>query len=161
MKTRRHEKHKGREVQRKVARYQNSSSPLCLCGFPALRFIGWLLLLGCSDGKTSVTGSVTLDSQPVASGVVTFVKQDGELIREGAVIKDGRFEVQVPPGKYRLELSGQKVVGKRKQKGFDGKDEDVELTEELFPARYNANSALTEEIKAGHNPIKLDLKGGN
>jgi hypothetical protein len=118
------------------------------------------LCVGCSDGKTSVTGTVTLDSEPVASGVITFIKQDGDLIREGAIIKDGRFEAHAPPGKYRLELSGQKVVGKRKQKGFDGKDEEVEISEELFPPRYNTNSELTEEIKAGHNSLKLDLKSG-
>jgi hypothetical protein len=122
--------------------------------------VSCVFLLGCSGGKTSVTGTVTLDSQPVTSGMITFIRQDGELVREGAVIKDGRFEAQVPSGKYRIELNGQKVVSKRKQKGFDGKDEEVDVTEELFPAHYNTNSKLTEEIKAGHNTINLDLKGG-
>ena len=116
------------------------------------------MLLGCSDGKSSVTGSVTLDGRPVASGSVTFVKQDGELAREGAVIHGGTFHAAVPPGKYKLELNAQKVVGKRKQKAFDGSDEEVEITEELFPPRYNTNSELLQEIKPGANVIKLDLK---
>jgi hypothetical protein len=134
--------------------------PLCASAVwrgPVAGLLALLMLAGCVDGKTSITGTVTLDGQPVASGVVTLIKQNSELVREGAVIKDGRFEAHVPPGKYRVELSGQKVVGKRKQKGFDGKDEEVELSEELFPARYNANSELTQEIKAGHNTVKLDL----
>jgi hypothetical protein len=64
----------------------------------------------------------------------------------------------LPTGKYKLELNGQKVVGKRKQKAFDGSDEEVDLTEELFPPRYNSQSELIEDIKAGANTIKLDLK---
>jgi hypothetical protein len=50
------------------------------------------------------------------------------------------------------------VVGKRKQKGFDGKDEEVELTEELFPELYNTKSILIEEIQPGKFKLNLDLK---
>jgi hypothetical protein len=120
--------------------------------------LGLATLLGCSDGKSSVTGAVTIDGQPVASGSVTFVKQSGELAREGAVIQGGSFHATVPPGTYKLELNGQKVVGKRKQKAFDGTDEEVEITEEAFPPRYNTKSELLQEIKPGANAIKLDLK---
>jgi hypothetical protein len=112
---------------------------------------------GCSGGKSSVSGSVTLDGKPVASGAITFVKQDGELVREGAIIKDGAFQALVPPGTYRLELNGQKVTGKRIQKGLDGKDEEVPLTAELFPEQYNVKSELTQEIKPGSNIVNLDL----
>ena len=72
---------------------------------------------------------------------------------------DGSFSIpNVPPGKYKLELNGQKVISKRKQKAFDGTDEEVEITEELFPERYNSKTELTEEIKPGANTIKLELK---
>jgi hypothetical protein len=124
----------------------------------ALVVAALLTILGCGDGKSSLSGTVTMDGQPVASGAITFVKTDGELVREGAVIQDGNFRASVPPGTYKLELSGQKVVGKRKQKGFDGKDEEVELTEELFPEQYNTKSELTEVIKPGERTMKLDLK---
>jgi hypothetical protein len=122
--------------------------------------IGLPILLGCSNGKASVTGSVTIDGQPVTSGSVTFVKQGGELAREGAVIQGGSFHATVPPGTYKLELNGQKVIGKRKQKAFDGTDEEVEITEEAFPPRYNTKSELLQEIKSGATAIKLDLKSG-
>ena len=84
-------------------------------------------LAGCGDGSGVVKGTVTLDGQPVSNGGITFVKTEGGLIREGAVIKDGSFEARMPPGKYRIELTGQKVVGKRKQKGFSGEDEEIVL----------------------------------
>jgi hypothetical protein len=119
-----------------------------------------LSVVGCGDGKSSVSGTVTMDGVAVKSGAITFIRTEGELVREGAVIQGGNFQVSVPPGTYRLELQGQKVVGKRRQKGFDGKDEEVELTEELFPERFNAKSELKEVIKPGKSTLKLDLKSG-
>src|SRR5207248_667732 len=86
------------------------------------------ILSGCGESQGNVTGTVTMDGQPVSSGSITFVKAEGGQIREGAVIKDGGFQAKLPPGKYKIELSGQKVVGKRTQKGFDGKDEVIEVT---------------------------------
>ena len=67
-------------------------------------FRAWLLLplisglVGCSEGKSMVTGTVTMDGEPVASGAITFTKTEGELVREGAVIQDGNFRASVPPG---------------------------------------------------------------
>lgn len=116
------------------------------------------LVFGCGDEKSSVSGTITFDGQPVASGMIAFVKSEGELVREGAIIKDGTFLAHIPPGNYKIELNAQKIVGKRKQKGFDGKDEEVELTEELFPERYNRKTELTTTVARGTNTLKLDLK---
>ncbi len=113
-----------------------------------------------NGGKGAVSGTVTFDGQPVSSGSITFVKQGGELIREGAVIQIGAFQASLPPGKYKVELNAQKVVGKRTQVGMDGKNEEVETTAELFPERYNTKSELMEEIKRGSQTIKLELKSG-
>ena len=118
--------------------------------------VAFSTLVGCSD-STTVSGTVTMGGQPVKSGAITFVKTDGDLVRAGAIISDGAFQAKLAPGKYRLELTGQKVVGKRKQKGFDGKDEEIEVTEELFPERYNAKTELSQEIKPGTNKIDLKL----
>jgi hypothetical protein len=115
------------------------------------------LLVGCAKGPSTVTGTVTLDGQPVTSGAITF-KDEGGLPVQGAVITGGSFQAQVPPGRYRLELTGAKVTGTRTQKGFDGKDETIETTEELFPEKFNAKSELSQEIKPGPNPLKLDLR---
>lgn len=126
-----------------------------------VRLIGLLLcvvLPGCGDGKTPATGTVTFDGQLVANGSVTFIGTDAAAAREGAVINDGKFTTTLPPGKYKVELNAQKVVGKRKQKGFSGEIEELEITEELFPERYNSKSDLYEEIKPGQKEIKLDLK---
>lgn len=130
------------------------------------RFTSSVLLLtliatasGCGDGKGAVVkGTVMLDGKAVPNGSVTFVKSEGGLVREGATITDGAFTANLPPGKYKVELNGQKLVGKRKQKGFDGKMEEIDLTEEMFPENYNSKSELSEVISAGNNTIKFDLK---
>ena len=61
------------------------------------------------------------------------MKTDGGTVREGAVVTNGTFQTSMPPGRYKVEVGGQKSAGKRKQKGFDGKDEEIELHEELIP----------------------------
>jgi hypothetical protein len=118
----------------------------------------FLCCAGCGDGKSSVTGSVTFDGQPVKNGTITFVKADGELVREGGVIQDGEFQATLPPGKYKIELNAQRLIRKQKQKGFDGKDEEVDITDELFPPRFNIGTELSEVIKPGSNALKFDLK---
>lgn len=114
-------------------------------------------LAGCGGGPSNVTGTVTFDGQPVKEGSIAFVKTDGS-VREGAIIKDGAFEAKMAPGKYKVEIRAKKVTGKRKQKGFDGKDEELDITEEMIPENYNAKTELTEEIKSGSNTLKFELK---
>lgn len=118
-----------------------------------------LALSGCGDGSSTVDGELLLDGTPVKEASVTFLKTGDGAMREGAVVKDGKFSMKLKPGDYRVEVTGRKVTGTRKQKDFDGKMEEVELTGELFPERYNVKSELKETVKAGGNRIKLDLKG--
>jgi hypothetical protein len=128
-------------------------------GFGTFSIVVLAAFAGCDNtDKGTVSGTVTFDGQPVPTGAVTFVKEDGELVREGAVIQDGKFQASLPPGKYKIELNAQKVVGKRTQVGMDGKSEEVVTTEELFPARFNTQTELREEIERGAQTIKLDLK---
>jgi hypothetical protein len=113
-------------------------------------------LTGCGDGQAHVSGTVTFDGQPVPTGSIVFVKSDGGA-REGGVIKDGKFEAKVSPGRYKIEVRASKVTGKRTQKGFDGKDEEIEQSVEMIPDRYNTKTELVEELKAGSNTVTLDL----
>src|SRR4051812_43709632 len=95
-------------------------------GVYAISLVLVAALAGCGDEMGTVHGTITFDGQPVADGAITFVKAEGDLVREGAVIKGGKFQARMAPGKYKVEVHGRKVVGKRTQKGFDGKDEEVE-----------------------------------
>jgi hypothetical protein len=123
----------------------------------ALCMLSCAALAGCGGGQANVTGAVTFDGQPVKDGSIVFVKADSDA-REGAVIRDGGFDAKLAPGKYKVEIRAVKVVSKRKQKGFDGKDEELDITEEMIPEHYNTKTELTEEFKSGPNTVKFDLK---
>jgi hypothetical protein len=116
---------------------------------------------GCSDGLPfgDVRGEVTLDGKPLKEGVVRFAPTDGKTPTASALIADGQFRERVPAGTHRVEISAPKLP-----KGFDSSkqlkrgtvDENVPL-EELIPARYNARSELTAEVKKGTNDLRFDL----
>src|SRR5688572_11377560 len=100
----------------------------------ALLWIGVLSLVpGCGDGIGTVRGTVSLDGQAIQSGRITFTSTEGDLVSEGSVIMNGAFNTRLPPGKYKVELSAQRPAGTRVQIGFDGKEEEIKLTAEMFP----------------------------
>src|SRR5438105_4877241 len=66
-----------------------------------------LWLVGCGESKGTVNGVVTFNGEPVKSGMVAFVKSDGPLVREGAVITNGTFHASLSPGEYKIELNAQ------------------------------------------------------
>jgi len=117
------------------------------------------MLLGCSpgDGKGSVIGTVNLDGAPLKTGNVRFVPVDGGSATAGAAIVDGRFQAKVAPGNMRVEISAPKVVGKQRMINAPDAPE-VDVVEELLPARYNVKSELMMEVHSGSQDRQFDLK---
>jgi len=121
-----------------------------------LPFIG---IVGCpgSSSHGEVTGTVTLDGQPLKEGNVRFVPVDGKSQTASAKITDGKFTATVPVGKMRVEISAGKVVGKTKM--FDSPDAPtVDDVRELIPERYNTKSELKVEVSRGTNEVDFPLK---
>ena len=87
-------------------------------GFSATRR-GWFVavlalpfLAGCGSsgpaakGKVNVSGKVTVDDQPLASGSITFTSLEGGRTAGGS-IKDGLYSVDdVTPGKNKVLVTG-------------------------------------------------------
>jgi hypothetical protein len=122
----------------------------CVARLLALLPVAALLAAGCSDSPTrTLSGTVTLDGEPLKEGTVRFVPVDTKTGgTAGAAIKDGKFTAEVPLGELRVEISAPKVVGKRK--AYDTPDSPmVDIVKELIPARYNVNSDLRVTIKKG------------
>jgi hypothetical protein len=116
---------------------------------------------GCSpdSGKGTVTGTVTLDGQPLKSGLIRFIPADGRTPTAEATITDGEFSAQVPLGEKRISISAPKVVGKRK--AYETPDSPtVDIVEELLPARYNVASELTLNVKGGRQDAEFKLERG-
>jgi hypothetical protein len=115
--------------------------------------------LGCSgDSKHgSLTGTVTLDGEPLKSGLIRFIPADGRTASADATITDGKFTATVPIGEKQIWISAPKVVGK--QKAYNTPDSPtVDVVEELLPAEYNVASTLKLTVTATKLQPTYDLK---
>ena len=121
-----------------------------------------VLVAGCSapTDKGTVQGSVTLDGQPLATGLVRFVPKEGGTATADAPIAEGKFTAVVPMGEMRVEITAPKVTGKRKM--YETPDSPtVDIVGELLPARYNVRSELTLKVEPGSHeapPFELSSK---
>jgi hypothetical protein len=117
------------------------------------------LIAGCSTGPAvgTVNGEVTLDGQPVKDGRVLFTPLDGKGGTGGAVIVDGKFKAEVPVAKMKVEINGNKVIGKRK--AYDTPESPLmDEVAEIIPPKYNFNSELSLDVKRGSQDVKYELK---
>ena len=134
-------------------------SPGFRCSLPQAilaTFAAVLLLAGiagCGDTKTiaAISGSVSLDGSPLDNGAISFYPVAGgsEMATQsaGATIgPDGRYQTEIAPGRYRVEITSSKVIGQRKvyEDMADSPMEDI--LEEVVPAWYNTKSNLTQDI---------------
>ena len=131
------------------------------------RLTGWLLplvltamgLTGCGPSEGIVSGTVLVDGQPVSGGVISFVPAEGNGTPATSPVEGGKYEVRTATGKKFVQVSAPQVVGKRKE--YEGPDAPlVEITEERLPAKYNSQSELTFDVKAGNNQQDWELKSG-
>jgi hypothetical protein len=114
---------------------------------------------GCSSdsSKGTVSGTVTLDGQPLKSGLIRFIPADGRTPTAEATITDGEYSAQVPLGEKRVSISAPKIVGKRK--AYETADSpSVDIVEELLPARYNVTSELTLDVTGGGQDAEFKLE---
>lgn len=104
--------------------------------------LGLILALGCGGPSgpvtVDVTGSVTIDGQPVETGTIAFTPQDGKGRTDGAQIEGGRYEAQLVPGEKRVEITASKETGEV----VDG----IQTYVSLVPAKYNTESTLTASV---------------
>jgi hypothetical protein len=115
---------------------------------------GVLLICGCGGHgeRQSIEGTVTLDGKPLENGQITFVPQaDTKGPTAGATIAGGKFLVSAAggpfAGKFRVDITASRPSGKKIADRFTGKLTDE--CEQFIPARYNSQSQLTADVKAG------------
>ena len=121
-------------------------------GLAALAAIG-----GCGPSQDLpelglVTGTVTLDGTPQPGLQVRFEPQAAAL-SVGVTDASGRYELR-----YTNEVKGA-AVGKHtvRIEAFEDADAAGQGAAVVIPPRYNLDSTLTADVKAGENTINFEL----
>jgi hypothetical protein len=134
--------------------------------------LSWLMLgaafAGCADGgddlpRQAVSGSITLDGQPLADGRIQFEPASPEAkVVAGGAITDGQFSIPriegPTPGDYKVMITS----GARKPtvEGLPGTEPPVVKSRkgapkisppaiELVSKEYNSNTKLTAKVEVG------------
>jgi hypothetical protein len=127
------------------------------------------LAAGCSGGddlpREPVSGTVTLDKQPLANGVIQFTpaeKGATGATPAGGQITGGKFYIsrdQGPvPGKYNVSINSASKSERTKPAQVGG-GKMAELAKELIPARYNSSTELHADVeKGGSNTFTFTLE---
>jgi hypothetical protein len=134
---------------------------------------GFLTVFACGcGGRTKVTGTVTLDGNPLSGAAVVFQpKEDATLGAASARTgPDGRFELQprpgtneaLPPGKYMVLIT--RFVDTKGNVPSDEEFTKLSFEDKLInqlPKKYNEKSSpqFVVEIKSGDNELPpFDVK---
>ena len=116
------------------------------------------LTLGCNTSTlTPVSGSVTLDGQPLAEGTIHFAPVDGQSPSQAAVIKDGSYQSELHRTNYKVQIYSPKpakTAAKLDENGPGGGPR----VEELLPSRYNIQSELKLSVTGVSKAASFDLK---
>jgi hypothetical protein len=126
----------------------------------ALWFISAAMIacIGCSGDSSvgTLQGLVTLDGKPLDSAQMRFSPIDGQSATSGCSVTNGKYELQLPVAKHRVEISATRMPpgGKAAEKHTSV---DFAIVQ-LVPSKYNSKSDLTIEVKAGRNAHNFDLK---
>lgn len=129
----------------------------------ALLFSALLIGTGCGRGTggVAVSGKVTLDDQPLASGTISLVPE-GPGVATAATISAGAYSIPAregpTAGTYRVEVHSIQSSGRAAKKIVDP-DYAGDETIDVVPAKYNRDTTLRAEVKAqGPNTFDFDLK---
>jgi hypothetical protein len=113
--------------------------------------------VGCTGGgrveakKYPVTGTVTVDGQPLADGMIYF-KDIASGAADSAEIKAGQFTGNAEAGKRRVEIFAYKT------QTSDMGGVTTETKTNILPPRFNSESTLSEEVKPEtNNTFKFEV----
>jgi hypothetical protein len=128
-----------------------------------------MVLAGCGEGsdglpREAVSGTVTLDGQPLAEGSIQMIPIAKDGRPGGAIIKEGKFSIPkadgLLPGQYNVIISSiDPASAPPPPSGPPGPVDPATLPKNLIPEEYNKRSKLTLEVKPGTpNTFPFDLK---
>jgi hypothetical protein len=121
-------------------------------------------LAGCRRHAASVSGDVTLDGKPLATGVVNFTPATSGASAYANIATDGRYTLQtgaasgLEPGSYKVTVAANATAEQAAAMGIKiGREGIMPL---LTPAKYAdvSTTPLIVDVKAGSQEIDLALE---
>ena len=126
--------------------------------FAAMTAFALATPFGCSqgDGRRAVGGTVTVDGQPLAVGLINFQPVEGaRAASAGTSIEQGKFELPAKrgllPGKYRVLIQAFRETGRTIDDPQRGK------VSETVSIRFKRTGAL-EAVVAEEGPNRFDFE---
>lgn len=107
-----------------------------------------------------VSGSVTVDGEPMDLGTISFLPTTSGNRVSGGMIEDGKYAIPeaqgANTGSYRVEIRWGKKTGKH---SFDPELKlDVEQRAEGLPAKYHKQSTLTADVSKANHAFDFELQ---
>ena len=131
-----------------------------VCGLLSLAVLG----LGCSESdglnRKAIQGKVTVDGRPVPNGSVSFEPLFSGGVGSGAVVSQGAYSIAqeqgLPPGKYRVRITGDDGANFGVSPGKMPGDEIMTEKKQLVPDGWNSKSKQEIEVK-DEGPFVFDF----
>ena len=116
------------------------------------------LMVGCGGKPAVVTGTITVDGEPLTQGSVTFAPSNGGLRASGVIQSDGSYEIRtnrdagLDIGEYDVAVVSREVI-------ITSSNTPPMPGKYLAPKRYGKvkTSGLHYAVQKGSNIIDIDL----
>lgn len=123
-----------------------------------------LYLIGCKEpalpvasGMVIAKGQMLLDGKKLDPGQISFVVQEEKPLPNTApvdylaAVNQGEYQVEIPPGKYRVEI-------RQFGRAAKGDSDTPGAPAQLLPKKYNEKSEFTAQVtQAGPNQFNFEL----
>lgn len=121
------------------------------------------LVVGCGGPASTavpISGTVSVEGQPIEGGLITFLSVDDTVPAAGAPIKNGTYSAEVEPGEKKIMVLGTKVVGEEYILQGVPDSGTREKLETITHPNYNARhlTPLTATVSGANSEMNFDLK---
>jgi hypothetical protein len=108
---------------------------------------------GCGGSEAEVSGSVTVDGQPLKDGDIIFEAADGSITPAAGKIVDGTYALKVLPGPKKVRINASRPT--KKPDPVMG----AAARESMIAAEFNEQTRLTADIKGGRQTgVNFEVK---
>jgi len=125
-----------------------------------LTLLLFIAMSGCNRGSgASVSGTVTLDGNPLDEATITFVPATGGQRQAAwAPVAGGKYAIDsasdLGTGQFRVEIRAVRTLSDK----ANSNEPTLMTAKDIVPGKYNTKSELTAEITPGKNVVNFELQ---